>query len=340
MLTVVLLASLFCTLCLARYRTLPPGTGLGGTITATDAVKRSSTLAQPYRTAGNTNHTTKRLFSSYNYMADPLSLSTVTPSYSHVNPFSVTTLPLPAALTSSSSAPAFNGASTRTSSSQPLYFAPLTLQSAASLQPRQQTAPVSGVAKRAGRCLSPSNYELERSWLSEPYIEQTYSSLYRAVRADRSSTEWRATNATGGEFDKRTHSYTQPATATPTKSKQGTSRHTQRVQHVDAWNVADGQGTSCVGGRQSSDIERMTGGVDKHVSSPFEPSERVMSGMQASGMRGGHRSGICVDGGHSHANVKVSGGGLRNEKHFHSRRSADGQCYHHCTGREMSTGDM
>ena len=26
--------------------------------------------AQPYRTAGNTNHTTKRLFSSYNYMAD------------------------------------------------------------------------------------------------------------------------------------------------------------------------------------------------------------------------------------------------------------------------------
>lgn len=292
------------------------------------------TLSLPYRTAGNTNHTTKRLFSAYNYMADPLS-ATFAPAHTAVNPFTRTTLPMAATLTSSCSAPTPSSSPSRAPTTPPLYFAPLTPQSTAAVQVRQHTAPTSG----RGRSVAPC-YELERSWLSEPYVEQAYSSLYRAVRADRHSTEWKATNATGGEFDQRTLAHTSPTPHTRKQSKPSTARTTRRVQHLDAWNVADGQGSSSVGGRHCSDSRRMAGGVDKYESSPFEASERLMSALHATGMRSGHRSGMCVGSGHSHANVKVAGSGLRDEKRYHSRRSADGLCNHHCSGVEVKTSSV
>ena len=310
-----------------RASTLPPGTGLGGTITASGAVRRASTLSLPYRTAGNTNHTTKRLFSSFNYMADPAH-HTTTPAHTSVNPFPVTALPAAATLTASSSS-----SSVPTSSKQPLYFAPLLSHSTvAGIQPRQHSAPASSSARTVA-----SYYESERSWLSEPYIEQTYSSLYRTVRADRGAHAWRGNSHTGDVFDRHslspsqlspTHKRSHPATSI--RSPKG------RVQHVDAWNVADGQGALSIGGHYASDVQRMAGGVERYEESPFEASERLLSGLHPGGMRGGHRSGVCAGSGHSHANVKVGGSGLRDERRYHSRRSGDGKCYHHCTGDEAS----
>ena len=263
-------------------------------------------------------------------MSDP-SPAPLLPHYTAVNPFAVTTLPQSAALQSTCSAPASGNSSSRTSSRQPRYFAPLPPQSASSVQARQHSEPVRGAA----------SYELD-GWLSEPYVEQAYSTLYRTVRNGRASSAWKATTTSTAEFSKPTNNNNYNTQSCNTnqstnRTSSNSTTRTHRVRHVDAWNVADGQGAS-IGGRHIGDRQRMSGGVEGWEASPYEASERVMAGLCSDGLRGGYRSGVCIGAGHSHPNVKVGGSGLRNEKQYHSRQSgSDGRCYHHCTGTEVRT---